>query len=687
MRTHEPPSWWLPGRTERQHTIVVSNESTERHGKIEVFNDSQAQLQMVKEELARCVLRTRDLEEQVEQIPKLRSDLADERVEKRNLHKKLRETEENLARAEQNNSAKIDTPTSPLVRRSSIKSSTPIKSEDRPSTKLFSTQRVCATSLESLNFRFQNDSSPTFSILSQGSGHSNGNAGSARPARSQKDTGCMTNASITRDVGTVTMNQPLPKTRCIATNTTLKCAHSEASLFTEQDVHGKIAEALKKLKDDEASQTVKERLFTAAELQLEIKHALEKFEKEFARARLRNSSSVGVQCVPSAKQTRHIGTITDRPKTPPPPPPCIQHSVGIMAVVDTRNAYSTAKPDTKSISLDNIAAAIKTRSSGTNTIAPINNVPTERRSASVDRNDGLISLKSLDMMRSTTSLLSDKDHTDAAKPVTTSVSTQCALLTSPTVEPTPPVVQQSSVAIQNSPRRVHKSSQCTPMKEKTPPADVVKKQYRTEATDTRDLIRYHDSSNNTDAPPKKRDRLINTDRICTVNESTNTIPCKTIDHGTNPDPSQQRTVVQHDKVARKADIACGTEPIEVSPAKNCNTCLAKIEIKQQTLIKSPSRVDDAQQSDVSRIPRPTALISPRAERKKFTRQNTYTISPTTTTSFTHEISGISGNTASTAHKENNFHTTTSTANDVIISELIAETVNHHAQCPAETLLR
>lgn len=694
--------------TQRHHTVVVTNQTTQ----IEPIHnhsadESNAQLKLVKDELARCMSRTRDLEERIKQIPKLRTELANERSEKQALHAKLREFEvKQLKKSEQTVGVQVDTPSTPTQQRTSaIKTSTPIKSEERLSTKLFSTQRVCATSLESLNFRFANDSSPTFSNLSLGSGSvPSPTAKVSRPAL--KDSGCMTNASITRDVGTVTNQQPSPKTRCIATSTASKYGVNETELFTEQDVRDRIAKAIEGVRSEET--TTKEVLFTESQLQAQIKDALARHEQ----VRLKNTTSVGVQCVATAKQTRHIGTITDRPKTPPPPPPSIQHSVGIMAVVDTRNAYSTAKPDSKSIGLDNLATSIKTRSTGINPIEEFVEAD-RRRSPSVDRHDGAsasISLKQLDnvLMKSTTSLASEAAPT---KDIGVDASVQCLLLTPEDIPAPLPPVQRQSIAIQHSPRQMHRSSQCIPVKEKTPPppppppiVDAVKKHYRTEATDTRDLIRLHDTSINTDAPPKKRDRMINTDRVCTVNEATNTVPRKTIDHGTSTDPTPQATQVpvKQERLTKKttSTVACSTETTEsaavLAAAKSCNTCLAKIEIKQQTTIKNPNKVDDGQQLDASsRIPRPTALISPRPERK-FQRQNTYTISPTTTTSFTHQIGETSSVTTS-ARTENTTTTTSTTerttsesvhtANDAIISELIAETVNQHQQCPAETLLR
>lgn len=680
--------------TERHHDIFVSlnankSESLTTPG----VTQAQTQLQTVQDELARNQLQMRELEERLKQIPRLRTELAGERTEKQSLKMKLRELEEKLQKSEQNIRVQLDDSTSPSpVQRSSLKSSIPIKGfEESLSTKLFSTQRVCATSLESLNFRFNNDSSPTFSIVSLGSMHSNGNA-NQKSFRSLKDSGCMTNASITRDVGTGTINQVLPKTRSTTTNTAAKYSINETELFTEQDVCARIAIAIATSKREEASQKPTECLYTEAELRSGIEQAVQRHEAELTKKRLQNRSTVGVQCTPAATQTRHMGTITDRSKTPPSPPSCIQHSVGVMAVVDTRNMYCMAKPETKSVSLDNMAVSIKFRSTGTNPIAHLAEAPAERRSVSMDRTGGSISLKLLDMMGSTGSLPDDKDHTDAAKAIGVDVSVQCSLLLPNEVVFSPPLVQQHSVAVQHSPRKVHKYSQCLPQKNKSPmsllPAETpptVKKNYRTESTDTRDLIRYQDSCNNTDASPKKRDRLTNTDRICTVNEATNTVTHKTIDHGTNPDPPQQTVVLKQEPFVTMTNTACGTDDAQLT--KNCTTCLAKIEIKQQTTIKNPNKLEEVQHIDSSRIPRPTALISPRAERK-FTRQNTYTISPTTTTSFTHEVEESNSESAITvARVEDEANTTEPTPNDAFISELIAETVNQHNQCLAENLMR
>lgn len=368
-----------------------------------------------------------------------------------------------------------------------------------------------------------------------------------------------------------------------------------------------------------------------------------------------------------------------------------------MAVVDTRNAYSTAKPEIKSIGLENIATVVKTRCTGTDPIKHLIDV-VDRRSSSLERNDQIISLKSLDMLQtasSTVSHVSNKELKEPVKIEQNSVSIQCSLqpsIVEALTQPTPAIpVKRTSIAIQHSPRQSSKYSQCQP-KAKTPPpsppqSDTPTKHYRTEGTDTKDLIRLNDSSNNTDAPPKTRDRLINTERIRTVNGSTNTTALpRTVECGTNPVNMPLPIVPIVDKtIVTRTDTGCGTEAIDIIN-KNCNTCLAKIEIKQQTFFKNTAKIEDAmqqqqqQQLDVSRIPRPTALISPRPERK-FTRQNTYTISPTSPTSPTIGVEG-SGD-SGTWHSENISQTTMTTANDAIISELIAETV----PCSAETLLR
>lgn len=300
-------------------------------------DENNVQLQKVRQQMALSLSRMRELEEQVKIIPKLRQELSAERAEKRNLHTKLKEIEERKSFKIEPLSSPSQPPTSlPTVPVSSIgpsAKSTPLKCEERLSTKLFSTQRVCATSLESLNMRFQNNSSPTFSMKSQGSVNNSicsVTPPSIKSANSHKDIGCMTNAPITRDVGTLTINQLPQKTRTESTNTTILCKNISERLFTEQELQSKIAETIKRIEDDSKHrQKIKERLFTETDVQSEIQRAIEKLQNELAKAKLLNSSSIGVQCVAPAKQTRHIGTVTDRPKTPPPPPPCIQHSIGM----------------------------------------------------------------------------------------------------------------------------------------------------------------------------------------------------------------------------------------------------------------------------------------------------------------------------------------------------------------------
>lgn len=183
---------------------------------------------------------------------------------------------------------------------------------------------------------------------------------------------------------------------------------------------------------------------------------------------------------------------------------------------------------------------------------------------------------------------------------------------------------------------------------------------QTEATDTSDLILQFDRGVNTDASSPKKSRLTNTERISTEEKSTNTIfeGKITVNAGTNTDLSE----ISID--GGKFETSEKTSESESLNEHKCHNCVAKIEIKQRTIIKKPNAAKNVgtsvtkkamtkntsaetiteihneeltsstQSPDIdiqSRIPRPTVPMSPLSERK-FTRQNTYTIPPSPTLS-------------------------------------------------------
>lgn len=491
------------------------------------------QLQSVRNQLSDNLNRVRDFEERVKLIPKLQLELSVEKAENRDLHLKLKALESTIERTEQQQQA--ERRASEVVQ-SKIDSSSIITSvlKENIAPKPFNAQRICATSLESLNIRFPNSASPNESQQL----HSNVTSPIKVPPCTH-NVGCMTTKVLSRDVGVVTIPMHVP-TRTMAINTDINALN----LFDQKKPI--------------------------------VKHAY-------------------VQCDHDPKvQTKCIATLTD-PELPPKP--IEKHSIAVMAIPSVRTNSCMARPDVRSIGIGNIHQEPRTRSFGTDPIEIKSTIQT----------DSPISLKLLDLQ-------------------VTAPPPPPALIPEPSVKSVEKPKEFRSMGVQFSPSVSNKFSQC---KEKPEPPPEIPKQ--NESTDTTDLTLHIHRGVNTDACAPKRDRPTNTDRIITQEKSTNTTVEKkmTSSSATNTDLQEVQTK------ADETDI------------DKCHNCMTKIEIKQRTIIKNPKKIQEVsniassstntvethseefssstQQTDShSRIPRATALISPRTDRK-FTRQNTYTI--------------------------------------------------------------
>lgn len=514
---------------------------------------SNEKMNKIQKQLVESLSRMNELEDRIRDIPRLQQELTTEKAENRDLHTKLKHMEQIVANMKREKLLSPMVPPPP-----------PIKVEASTSPlKPFSPQRVCAMSLESLNFRFPNTSSPTNSVQSNPSlslnNFSSASIASALHSQAsgghlQRNVACMTQSTLTRDIGIVTTTPEKKLTRSTASNTDV--------------VH--------------ASVPVVHHVAVQCTIQDDTK-------KEY-----RNAS------------TSTLPPVSPTPPTPIPsaPIPVVTHSIGVMAVPKMRSTQSTARPDVKSIGTENIHQKIRTRNHGTDPIVeliePTNSSKTESTAFAS------ISLKSLDLLSSASAM----PIIGAEKPAK--------------------VIQMSSIGIQHVPTVFSIGSQCMERPTTPPPAPLpLKVCTDTASTDTCDLLLFRHRAVNTDAPVAKRDRPTNTEPIRTTDESTNTMATNaksTTDIGTNPDRS-----------------AFGDDALH-----QCHNCLAKIEIKQQTIISNKNTKleqqhrmnaspavpvdDDVQSKDaaaaaadaLSRIPRPTALISPRPDRK-FNRQNTYTV--------------------------------------------------------------
>lgn len=465
------------------------------------------QLQSVRSQLSDNLNRVRDFEERVKLIPKLQLELSVEKAENRDMHLKLKALENVLKKKEQNESRanQISTTEADIYK---------AKPFNAP-------QRVCATSLESLNIRFSSSSSP---IESKQLSRSVSSQTKSPP--STHNVGSMTPKIISRDVGVTTIPVQTP-TRTMAINTDI----SEKAPFQAID------------------------------------------KKPIMK-------NVSVQSDQELKpRTRTIATVTDRE---PIPPPIIKHSIGIMAVPNVKTNYCMAKPEVRSTGVDNIYQKIQIRSIGTDAADTI----LEKQV------DSPVSLKLLDMPKTNIVPLDEVTATQGAK-----------------------LKEFRSLGIQNSPNVSDKFIQCMEIKPSP------KLQTHTESTDTNDLTILIHRGSNTDNLIPKRDCLTNTDRIVTEERSTNTTIDKnnTKHFGTNTDFDEDKINEFEHK---------------------CHNCLAKIEIKQRTIIKNPNKnqsvsniassssmMEEIHSDELLNALQQSHLQSqmgPRSE-KKFTRQNTYTI--------------------------------------------------------------
>lgn len=543
------------------------------------------QLQSVRNQLSDNLTRVRDFEERVKKIPKLELELSVEKAENRDLYLKLKALQNALEQKEQDEiRAKADEMAEKIEVASSTTTATGTFGEHGVG-KQSNARHIYATSLESLNIRFPNSfASPNESQTL----HTN--TSNIQP--SKQNVGCMTNKILSRDVGVVTIPVLIP-TRTMAINTDISAENP--------------------------------------------------FDEISKKPILKNMS---VQCdhdhQPRAS-TKSVATITDREPSPSQPPE--KHSVAVLAVPNVCNNSCLARPEVRTIGVDNMYEKIRTRSFGTD---PIKHLDEE---TSIKLIDSPISLKLLDAPKSNIAALTSTHDTSFKLPESPK--------------------EFRSIGVQQQPPNVqNKFSQCSPP---PPPPSPPKVQTHTESTDTSDLtLRIHRGVN-TDALLPKKHRLTNTDQIVTENKSTNTSieNRATVDTETNTDRYEAaKDVINTEKSENASKLALLNE-------HQCHNCLAKIEIKKRTIIKNPNKIESSptnistitststttktatettqttettatttnetineeqsiavQSSDLqSRIPRPTALISPRSE-KKFTRQNTYTIPSSPTSSYT-----------------------------------------------------
>lgn len=233
---------------------------------------------------------------------------------------------------------------------------------------------------------------------------------------------------------------------------------------------------------------------------------------------------------------RKIETRNSSTSTMRPPP---NESIGIMAMPAMSSQFSTAKPETKSIGIECIEMKIEKRSIGTN---PIEQQQQQQHQLELEKPSLSLKLSDLDAPRK------------MEQPLELSPKKEC-----------------KSIGIQYSTNVCNKFSQCQIL-----PVEMPKVATKPQSTTTNDLTLVIHRAINTDSLPTTKSRFTNTNTIVTTNKSTNT------------DIDQQSTIST--KCESEQDIRKRDE-------HQCHNCLAKIEIKQRTIIASPKKTKIADATD------------------------------------------------------------------------------------------
>ncbi|XP_055838307.1 uncharacterized protein LOC129906542 isoform X2 [Episyrphus balteatus] len=340
-----------------------------------------------------------------------------------------------------------------------------------------------------------------------------------------------------------------------------------------------------------------EKLYTKQELNEHVQAGIKEYKEKLTKHQQKEMKSVGTQIFYDNKKNMKNTSVQTNIE-----PAIKKFSVGIMARPSLRDVMISCKPEMKTISCsdhrttdqlcDKCDSPKKSVASGTEI---------------EEEHTRPLSLKLMDMpSRSNTFCLGENEKLNI-KRKTIGIQSQWTTH-SIGMQTSFPV---SSVGVQNVPQQKCEFSQCNVQSE-------------TRQTDTHDLIRLKSSQMNTDEHPQSMKPI-------TCNNSCNTDRIYTIDHGVNTLP---QTITKHSssntEQLHTRDIGCGdiVKPhISIACADNyCDSC--KDAIKH--LAKDFSKIQAGGTSlsrDSSKIPRPKHLSSPSPVRKKFMRQNTYTITP------------------------------------------------------------
>ncbi|XP_065370103.1 KN motif and ankyrin repeat domain-containing protein 1 isoform X2 [Calliphora vicina] len=363
------------------------------------------------------------------------------------------------------------------------------------------------------------------------------------------------------------------------------------------------------------TKNITENLYTKTDVEERIKLSIRQHEEQKKLERLKDLISVGTQMYVAKKDTKDSMAQTK------PEPKVQKHNVSVMAQPTTRESYTNCRPDVRSVGSSNDCVS---------DVLCEKCLVTKRSIACATEDDAkgelakTVSLKLLDMpARSNTFSLGDNEKLNISKK---STGTQYTPIVQHSAGSQTSAVVQHTVGVQFKPQQQNNSTQ-------------FELYTMARQTDTKDLIRLCTSQTNTEeisAPTPVKEKKPEPIKPILHTKGCNTELKNYTDHGVNtlPPVTTSSTSCNTEEI-HKRDIACGdiVKPhISIACADNyCDSCKDAIKNLAKDFSKvlaSPLPTRAAE----SKIPRPKNLPSPSPVRRQFSRQNTYTVTPSPTPS-------------------------------------------------------
>lgn len=395
--------------------------------------------------------------------------------------------------------------------------------------------------------------------------------------------------------------------------------------------------------------TIEENLYSKGELDEIIDLALEEYELQRNEILQKQLISVGTQMIPEKTRAFNIGTQTSEIKVS-------VSDVGVSVAPKMKDSFANTEPlicekcleqsqdkvdKIEKISLKDLEAKSKRllmKNIGTQYHVPGNNVGTQYYQAVASigiQNVPQLASQSTQYIRDGSNKQTDtKDLVRMTNSFTNTSIEKPTNVVNNSTNTEVVHIRDSSVNTMSPASVKHEGSNTDFVRFK----EIVS--LRNTSSNT-DLVRTKESGMNTLAPAKMRNALSNTDllqspvipKVLKSNFSCNTEKIRTHDFGVNTHPpSLQHNSSNTDVVSRK-DIGCGdiVKPhISIACADNyCDSCkdsiknLAKDFVKVSSSNSNSSLASSSSSPKESKIPR--ALPSPKQPRKTFMRQNTYTV--------------------------------------------------------------